>query len=659
MSAFQALESKSISAFVELFALRTFCFAIKKPITKFLKGNVMPRLSLGNLPFRFSSVLILAATIGLGACSSAGNDGDEGVLNPPSTVTSSSTPTGTSSSNGGTNSSTSTSTSTSTSNAVSSSSSSEQVVGGENPITVNIAVEQPSLEATESTTIVLTFTDENGDPAAVPGEWTAGSRCSGVFTSNIERTEVTTTRVTFNYTADGCVGEDIVRLEASDGDDIYVVTTTITVAPDSVNSIVYLGAEPSQIAIQGSGGDEIATVRFRVRGVNSPEGTPAQTVQFRVEGVAGGLSLVNQTDISDEDGIVEAQVQSGTTPTNVTIIARHVETGVEAPSNGLVVATGLAADNYFKISRDIANPWAWNRINSQAVNITVAVTDKSGNPVVDGTIVNFVSEEGGSIIPQCTTVNNTCSVEWKPNGVEPPNGRVQVFATVKGTEDYIDNNGNKVFDNGDTFTPYNDDYDLGEPYSDNDEDGEYDVGEHFVDSNGNNIRDGADGLWNGLNCNDTARCSTNQTFVDLGTQLTLYQSNGYGINICERGGFAANSFEVAAEGVLILGGLFLNDSNPVAENPGHACAFGNPLPNGTNVSFSVSGGSLQGVTSWNIGNASAPTGPYGISYKAPSTGGSETLVLTVTVPSPGGGGEEVIGGDQWTINVLPPPEPEE
>lgn len=623
----------------------------------------MPCISPGKSRNRILSMLLGAALFGLVGCSSGGDN--KGIIDAPPPVVSSSSDGGGSSSDGqqsSDSSSSSISSSSSTSTSSSSSTSAPEGIELSGPngtffAGLNVAAE--TIEAGATTSITLSFYDENSNPIPVPGTWSAASRCTGVFTAEIAGPEATASTLSFTYTAKGCVGEDKIRMEGADGASIYVVNAAINVEPDSVNSIVYLGAEPSQIAIQGSGGDEIAEVSFRVRGVNSTAGAPGQLVQFRVEGVSGGLSLVNSSAVSDENGVVVAQVQSGTTPTNVTIVARHVDTGIEVPSNGLVVATGLAADNHFNMGADIYNPWAWDRINEQAINITVAVTDKSGNPVVDGTVVNFVSEEGGAITPKCTTVDNTCTVGWKPDKRQPDNGRIQIFATVKGTEDFIDNNGNKIFDNGDTFIAYDDTYDLGEPYSDNNENGQYDLGEHYVDSNSDGDRDGADGLWNGLNCNDTARCSDDKTFVDLGTQITIYQSNGYGVGVCNFGTFETDiPAEVLVESSFSLRDLWVSDGNSFAENPGHKCPFGNPAPNGTTVEFSVSGGSLVGPSSWRIGNASKPTGAYGITYKAPGSGGVQTITLTITVPASGNSGEEVVVSYSWNVNIVEPPEPD-
>src|SRR5690606_13390399 len=147
-------------------------------------------------------------------------------------------------------------------------------------------------------------------------------------------------------------------------------------------------------------------------------------------------------------------------PSVVTVVASH-ESGVEVPSGGLVIATGLPSANHFHIGPEKNSLNAWNRLNEPSTSITVVATDRVGNPVADGTVINFVSIDGGSVEPFCTTANNTCSVTWKPDGREPNNGRARIMATVKGTEDFIDVNGNNIFDDDDIFSS---EFDLGEPY---------------------------------------------------------------------------------------------------------------------------------------------------------------------------------------------------
>lgn len=516
------------------------------------------------------------------------------------------------------------------------------------PINVDIVVSNAALPAEGSTAMHLDFTDLAGDPVPVPGTWSAYSPCVGVGRAEISAPVTSTSRVSFNYVATGCVGDDKVTF-TSTGQKLQTVSTTINVGEDVVSFITWQSTEPDSIAIRGSGGNEKAIITFRVNGLSSST-VADQLVNFRLEGVSGGVTLAESSAVSDANGFVRATVQSGSTPTLVTVVAEHVETGIEAQSGGLTVATGLAADNHFNIALSIRNPKAWNRINDQGTDVTVAVTDRSGNPVVDGTVVNFVSEKAGVITSSCKTAQNTCTVPWKPDGRNPSDGRAKVFATVKGTEDFIDNNGNKIFDDGDTFDER---FDLGEPYSDNNSNGMYDVGEHFVDSNGNGMRDGPDGLWNGLHCQHSALCAQDGKFVDLGAQTTIYMSNGkitVSEAICEYGDFGVPEKLKFEAGVLrTIGGLYLSDGNTGASNPvDSACPMGNPLPAGTKIAFSVSGGTLQGTTSWTVSDdARAPTGPYGIKYKPAEKAGSEVLTLSVEVP-----GEEAKETD-WTLTIEP------
>lgn len=473
----------------------------------------------------------------------------------------------------------------------------------------------------------LKFSGSDGLPHAVMGTWTATSPCATAGRAEISDPVITSLNVSFNYVARGCVGLDTVTFASVLDGKVFLLSADLTVDEDQVGFISWVGSEPAQIAIRGSGGQEKSTVTFRVNGLSS-ELVRGETIQFRLEGATGGASLLTTSAVSDSDGLVRALVQSGSSPVLLTVVAEHVSSGTSVPSGGLRVATGLAADNHFNIALSIHNPMAFHQINFQQTEVVVAVTDKSGNPVVDGTVVNFVSEEGGSVTSSCVTSRGTCDIQWTPDGRTPPDGRAQVFATVKGTEDFIDINGNKIFDDGDEFPQ---EFDLGEPYSDNDDNGAYDLGEHFVDSNGNGLRDVGDGLWNGLNCNHSTLCAAVGKFVDLSRQITVYMSDYRNPIICSPDGFAEN-LSVKVGQVLTLPDFYLSDGNEMAMNIGE-CANGNPLPAGTEISLEVSGGSLLGASTWTVpSSAVRPNGPYSVSYKAPAEAGTQILTLTIEIP---------------------------
>lgn len=125
--------------------------------------------------------------------------------------------------------------------------------------------------------------------------------------------------------------------------------------------------------------------------------------------------------------------------------------------------------------------------------------------------------------------------------------------------------------------------------------------------------------------------------MDLGAQTTLYMSDGSGHELCHFGDFADPAkftFTVDASGS--IGGLYISDGNPHAFNSDHICPFGNPLPAGTTISFSVSDGRLLSSAVWTVpDNATQPTGPYGVEYRAPDNPGTAVLTLTILVPGEG------------------------
>lgn len=497
------------------------------------------------------------------------------------------------------------------------------------PFNVNVEVENATLSAAGATAIHLNFSDDEGEPVTATGTWTADSPCLANETATISAPVTQGSRVSFAYTAAGCLGVDnLIFSTVGSDEEMQSFSTSVTIEADQVAFISWQSTEPANIAIRGSGGNEQAIVTFRLNG-QTTGAVAGQLVNFRLEGAAGGVALVESSAISDADGLVRAKVLSGTTPNVVTIVAQHAASQIEAQSGGLVVASGLPSAGNFNIALTITNPNAWNRINEPATEVVAAVTDRVGNPVVDGTVVNFVSPEGGAITSSCTTVNNTCTVTWKPDGRDPSDGRARILATTKGTEHFIDNNGNNIFDDADIFEGF----DLGEPYIDSNGNGQYDEGEYFVDTNNDGVRNGPDGLWNGLNCQHSALCSEDIHFIDIGAHATVYMSNGANPTICEPGDFGAGELELTAGDNITLGGLYLSDGNTGATNPEWVCPVGNPLPAGTEVSFSASAGTLLGKTSWTVrSDATLPTGSYGIRYTNDNPG---LAILTLTVAVPG------------------------
>jgi hypothetical protein len=96
--------------------------------------------------------------------------------------------------------------------------------------------------------------------------------------------------------------------------------------------------------------------------------------------------------------------------------------------------------------------------------------DRLGNPVADGTVVNFISE-GAGIQPSCVTASGACSVtvtsgEFRPRADSEPSsffvkaGRMTILAYAQGEESFDDLNQNNIYDLGEVFR------DLGDAFVD-------------------------------------------------------------------------------------------------------------------------------------------------------------------------------------------------
>lgn len=517
-------------------------------------------------------------------------------------------------------------------------------------VVLQLSAEETTLAARGATTLSATFLDVYEQPVQQQGTLILSSSCITAKTADAKAiTEPPNTPAhiaQFSYQAKtGCAGKDIVTFSGFWNGATYSGTLGLDISTEPLSNIQWLNTEPSQISIRGLGSQETAIITFALRGYNG-ENIEGEEILFSLEGATGGVNLINDRAISDAAGQVRAQVRAGTAPTNVTVLATHAPTGETAPSSNLIVASGMAIEGSVKLATNVINLLGRNRIGSQSATITVAATDRSGNPVPDSTSVNFVSEEGGNITPTCALKNGLCTATFAPNGKEPSDGRVQIFAFIKGSEGFIDKNGNKIFDDGDTFDPAI--HEKGEPYSDNNNNGEYDEGEHFTDTNNDGIRTPGNELWDGTNCQHSNLCSPTKNLIDLGTQLTLILSDGRYPTLCSLGEFSGASYSVTPKGSLVLSGLYLSDGNNSADNPlDYPCTQGNPLPVGTTIEFSATNGKLAGTASWSIGNTTLPTGPYNLRYTAPSEAGIDVITLKITTP-------ETIASYNWNINVEAP-----
>ena len=518
---------------------------------------------------------------------------------------------------------------------------------------------------TLTATVSIVETSNNNAAYATPVVVNFSSTCVVAGTATMDAAVTTTNGIaTSTYLAQGCTGSDTITASADVGG-LITASGTFTVQSAGVGSIEFVSSSPEIISLQGtggSGGTETSVVTFRVV---DAQGTPVsnQVVNFALDTVVGGLSLSPASATSDQNGLVQTVVQSGTVATSVSVTATTTS-GVntyQTQSSQLVVTTGIPDQNSFSLSATVLAPEAWGYDGVTSV-ITARLADRFNNPVPDGTAVTFTTE-GGSIESSCTTTNGACSVTWTsqnprpcgetlgsvpvelnaslgPNvcqqesGSPPANsvdpaagfaplgqpygGRVTILATAVGEESFIDGNGNGVFDDGDIMT------DLPEAWLDENEDGGRDNAtlpqdglEPFADFNANGVYDSADGEFNGVLCSRTVAplCSSSDTMHVRQSLVLVMAGSGANIAILPDTSFTLTC--EATEGVTVR----------------YSDLHHQPMPAGTTVSLSLSHGSVTSGGSYTQPDTNANGAVSFRSFiKGSSQDGIGQLVVTVRTP---------------------------
>ena len=149
-------------------------------------------------------------------------------------------------------------------------------------------------------------------------------------------------------------------------------------------------------------------------------------------------------------------------------------TGGSTSSGGIsTVSTGVPSQRFMSISA-VTYYVNWG-VDGQTTKIQVFVADTAGNPVADGTTVQF-STEGGQIETSCKTTGfksgasiiSGCSVTFNTQDFRPHDGTVTVIAWLEGEEAYKDLNADGKYTAGEPFL------DSGQIFRDDDRSGNYD-----------------------------------------------------------------------------------------------------------------------------------------------------------------------------------------
>jgi hypothetical protein len=413
--------------------------------------------------------------------------------------------------------------------------------------------------------------------------------------------------------------------------------------------------------LRGSGLVENSNVTFQVKDANN-NGLPEQTVVLEPSVLVGGLTLdggsTSVTKKTDKDGNVIVRINSGTVPTPVRIKATLQGSNISTVSSVLAIAVGLPSQLNFSMAQGTINIEGYN-LQGTPNTYTVIASDRLGNPVPDGTAINFVTEGGQVEAIKQTTLSArgiaTATANFATSAPLPVDGRVTVVAYSLGEKSFLDVNGNNVYDAGEDFQ------DLGDIFLDRKFDNFYNASEdQFVSvSTGETkaCQPAASALL-GMDVSIPSRPSTcsqawGRAYVRRAVQTIFSTSsarplwglsrpaeakapNGtcaapislithYVNDVAQRSDFmpfgAEGLYKMPAAGVLYFTAA---DANPVAYNPVSAgTAIAAKATDG--LSVTVLGGSP-------VPSTSSPTG-VGISYKFDDKTSSGTVAVSFTSPS--------------------------
>jgi hypothetical protein len=453
-----------------------------------------------------------------------------------------------------------------------------------------MGITSTNISAGGSTSLTVALQQSDGTLYNQSATVTFSSNCAAAGLATITSPITTSTGIaSATYAAKGCSGSDSIMASATIGSNPLSATGSVTVAPASIGSIVYVSATPTIIALKGSGSTtrpESSTVVFQVLDQSSGPVTGA-SVSFSLNTAVGGISVSVGPVKSDVNGYVQTTVTAGTvaTPVRVTATVLNTTPTISTESSQLSVSTGIPTQDEFSIAVTCPNVEAYN-IDGVQVGVTVQLADRFSNPVADGTAVEF-NTEGGHIQSQCQTTTTPtesgfCTATWISADPRPVigsgnrKGRSTVLAYAIGEESFVDLNGNGAFDPGETWT------DLPERFRDDNGNGVHDPGEFFYDFNNNGVYDGPDGLFNGVLCDDPAHCDPTKESTGIGVNAVIVMSGSTpdGISPTKGATLAAASIATGLQSYVFS----IADAN------------GNPMPAGTTVSATIAGTGLSIAT---------------------------------------------------------------
>ncbi len=256
------------------------------------------------------------------------------------------------------------------------------------------------------------------------------------------------------------------------------------------------------------------------------EPLPSVPVTFSLpENSPPEIMLEPSSGVTDHAGRVSTRLYAGGTPGVVSIsaTATYNEEELTARSETIVIRGSTPSMRSFNYScEDRVIPaftsrledGSWLLVDREGTKCNVQLADRVQGRIDTATQVFFLSEAGTMDETAATDANGRASsmlrvgwpapVDVAPAGPSPKDGLVRLVAITRGEEDFIDVDGDKIYDLGvDEFIPG--EHDLSDPFVDSNDNGEYDCGndycEEFRDADhrpGEEAKfSGPNGVWDG------------------------------------------------------------------------------------------------------------------------------------------------------------------
>ena len=329
----------------------------------------------------------------------------------------------------------------------------------------NLNVGLPNLAAYGTRQVSVQANINGAAVSSIPVQVSFSANCGSVTPATASTNSQGVVQVSYSATNpavlndQGCSGSNVSIVASTTGATPVTGSLSIDVAP--ATNLVFVDATPTTIFLAGSGGATQSVVKFRLINASN-SALQGQNILLELKDLSGGIPKTSFgtvgntaaiTQPTNSGGEVSVPVFSGTVPTNVSVKATLISNGaVTTTSAMLAIASGRAVQSRTSLSVKEFSIEGEN-VDGISTQVNMALADRQGNPVPDGTAINFVTEGGVMIPPVCTTVKSTCSVELRSQNPRPADGRVSILAYAAGEEDFTDLN----FDN--TYTP-------NEPYTD-------------------------------------------------------------------------------------------------------------------------------------------------------------------------------------------------